>query len=70
MCAAIPPPKKVLIRPRVRSSNWSGMTISSGRYSSRKLPTALADTIQSTPSVLKPKMLARKFSSDGINRWP
>ena len=58
-------PKKVLMRPRVRSKNWSGTTTSSGGYSSLRLPTALAEKIRSTPSSLKPKMLARKFSSDG-----
>ena len=39
--------------------------MSSGLYSSRRLPTALADRMYSTPSVFMPKMLARKFSSDG-----
>ncbi len=63
-CATRPRPKNVEMRPRVRSRNWSGMTRSSGLYSSFRLPTALADRMYSTPSVLKPKMLARKFSSD------
>ena len=43
---------------------------SSGLYSSFRLPTALADRMYSTPSILKPKMLARKLSSDGRSRWP
>src|SRR5262245_36819379 len=44
--------------------------MSSGRYSSFRLPTALADTIRSTPSSLNAKILARKLSSDGRIRWP
>jgi hypothetical protein len=40
--------------------------MSSGLTSSRMLPTADADRIHSAPSSLKPKMLARKFSSDGM----
>ena len=44
--------------------------MSSGRYRSCRLPTALADRIHSTPRVLNPKMLARKFSSDGSSRCP
>ena len=39
-------------------------------YSSFRLPTALAERMYSTPSVLKPKMLARKFSSDGMQPVP
>ncbi len=31
-CATSPSPKNVLIRPRVRSKNWSGITRSSGAY--------------------------------------
>ena len=65
-CTAMPcPAKKVLIRPLVRSKNWSGTTTSSGGYSSLRLPTALAEKIRSTPRSLNPKMLARKLSSDG-----
>ena len=45
--------------------NWSGTTMSSGLYSSFRLPTALADRMYSTPSIFIPKMLARKFSSEG-----
>jgi hypothetical protein len=30
----------------------------------------LADRMYSTPSSFIPKMLARKFNSDGSNRWP
>ena len=41
------------------------MTRSIGLYSSFRLPTALAERMYSTPSALKPKMFARKFSSDG-----
>ncbi len=44
--------------------------MSSGLYSSFKLPTALAETIRSTPSTLKPKMFARKLRSDGMMRLP
>jgi hypothetical protein len=44
------------------------MTTSSGGYSSLRLPTALAEKILSAPSSLKPKMFARKFSSDGMMR--
>ena len=39
--------------------------MSCGRYRSCRLPTALADTIHSTPSVFMPKMFARKLSSAG-----
>ena len=39
--------------------------MSSGLYSSFRLPTALAERMYSTPSIFMPKMLARKFSSDG-----
>src|ERR1700752_2363996 len=46
------------------------MTMSSGLYSCLRLPTALADSRYSTPSILKPRMFARKFSSDGERRWP
>src|ERR1700730_15163649 len=42
----------------------------SGAYSCLRLPTALAEMIRSTPSNLKPKILAAKFSSDGRNLWP
>ena len=47
-----------------------GITMSSGLYSSFRLPTALADRMYSTPSIFMPKMLARKFSSDGSSRCP
>src|SRR6185295_8878239 len=46
------------------------MTMSAGLYSSFRLPTALAERMNSTPSVFMPNMLARKFSSDGDTRWP
>ena len=69
-CAAMPPPKNVLTRPFVRSKNWSGITTSSGGYSSLRLPTALAEKMRSTPSSLKPKTLARKLSSLGMRRCP
>ena len=46
------------------------MTRCSGTYSSFRLPTALAERMRSTPSVFIAKMLARKFSSDGVSRWP
>src|SRR5687768_6581359 len=58
------------MRPRVRSMNWSGKTMSSGLYSCLRLPTALAERMYSTPSIFIPKMLARKFSSDGESRCP
>ena len=35
-----------------------------------RLPTALADRMRSTPSSLKPKIFARKFSSEGRIRCP
>ena len=38
--------------------------------SSLRLPTALADRMYSTPSIFIPKMLARKFSSDGEQAVP
>src|SRR3974377_680643 len=41
------------------------MTNSSGRCSSLSDPTALSETIRSTPSFLNPHMLARKFNSEG-----
>ena len=44
--------------------------MSSGLYCSFRLPTALADRMNSTPSVLNPKMLARKLSSDGQQPVP
>src|SRR5580693_8415242 len=44
--------------------------MSSGLYSSFRLPTALADSRRSTPSTLKPKMFALKLSSDGSSRCP
>ena len=44
--------------------------MSSGLYSSLRLPTALAERIDCTPSDFIPKMLARKFSSDGPMRCP
>jgi hypothetical protein len=44
--------------------------MSRGFRSSFRLPTALAERMYSTPSVFIPKMLARKFSSDGSRRWP
>ena len=44
--------------------------MSSGLYSSLRLPTALADRMYSTPSIFMPKMLARKFSSEGSSRCP
>src|SRR6266571_6893479 len=44
--------------------------MSAGLYSSLRLPTALAERMNSTPSVFMPKMFARKFNSDGDTRWP
>src|SRR5688572_2460073 len=44
--------------------------MSSGGYSCFRLPTALAEMIRSTPSILNPNILARKLSSDGSRRWP
>ena len=44
--------------------------MSSGLYSSLRLPTALAERMYSTPSIFMPKMLARKFSSDGEQPVP
>ena len=44
--------------------------MSSGLYSSFRLPTALAERMHSTPSIFIPKMFARKFSSDGSSRCP
>src|SRR5579875_1166217 len=35
-----------------------------------KGPTALTDTMRSTPSIFIPKMFARKFNSEGEMRWP
>src|SRR5688572_15084267 len=58
------------MRPRVRSMSWSGKTMSRGLYSCLRLPTALAERMYSTPSIFMPKMLARKFSSDGESRCP
>src|SRR6267142_2849357 len=46
------------------------MTMSAGLYASFRLPTALAERMYSTPSVFRPKMFARKFSSDGDRRCP
>src|SRR5437870_11626439 len=46
------------------------MTMSAGLYASLRLPTALAERMNSTPNVFMPKMFARKFSSDGDTRWP
>jgi len=59
-CATTPPPKNVLLRAwLVRSKNWSGRTMSSGRSSSFRLPTALTAMIHSTPSFLNPQIFAR-----------
>ena len=49
-----PSPKKVSARWRVRSKNWSGTTMSFGAYSIFIEPTALIETMRSTPRVLKP----------------
>ncbi len=65
MCATMPSPKKVSTRCRVRSKNWFGITKSSGLCSSFSDPTAETEIMRSTPNCLKPKMLARKFSSLG-----
>ena len=54
MWATSPSPKKVEMRPRVRSKNWSGMTKSSGLCSSLSEPTALSEMIRSTPSDFMP----------------
>src|SRR5205807_1598766 len=45
-----PPSKKELTRLLVRSISWSGTTRWSGAISSRRLPTALIERIQRTPS--------------------
>ena len=42
--------KKVLLRLKVRSMNWSGKAMSPGGISSFILPTALTETMRSTPS--------------------
>ena len=44
MCTTTPSPKNVLGRALVRSKSWSGTTTSSGLSSSRRLPTALAES--------------------------
>ena len=51
--ATIPSPKKVLTRLLVRSISWSGTTMSSGATSSLRLPTALIETMRSTPRDLR-----------------
>ena len=52
MWPTIPLSKKVAGRDLVRSMSWSGITKSSGRMLSLRLPTALTDTMRSTPSDL------------------
>jgi hypothetical protein len=59
MWTTTPSPKNVLGRALVRSYSWSGTTMSSGLSSSRRLPTALADSTYWTPSAFMPQMLAR-----------
>ena len=48
----IPSPKKVAMRLKVRSMNWSGMTNSVGLCSSFSEPTADTERMRSTPSFL------------------
>ncbi len=52
--ATRPSPKKVSGRWRVRSKNWSGITMCPGTYSIFSEPTAETEIRNSTPSVLKP----------------
>ena len=54
MWATRPSPKKVEMRPRVRSKNWSGRTKSCGRCCSWSEPTALKEMMRSTPSDFRP----------------
>jgi hypothetical protein len=57
--ATQPEPKNDFSRANVRSMNWSTITRSPGRISSRKLPQADTATMSVTPSRLSASMLAR-----------
>ena len=60
MCPTMPRPKNVWAEDcLVRSTNWSGSTMSQGRYLAWSEPTALTLMIQATPSFFIPQMLAR-----------
>jgi hypothetical protein len=63
------PPKNVLIRPSCDEER-SGTKDVERPVAPRRLPTALAERMRSTPRTLKPKMFARKFSSDASVVWP
>ena len=63
--SAEPVPEEVGWGALGRSKHGSGTTILRGAYSGVRLSTALAEMMRSTPGSLNPKMLARKFSSDG-----
>src|SRR5213594_445340 len=54
----------------VRSRNWSGSTMSHGRYRAWSEPTALTPRIHATPSFFIAHTLARWFSSLGRILWP
>jgi len=55
MCATTPRPKNVCSSDRfVRSTNWSGKTMSHGRCLACKDPTALTLRIQAAPSFFIP----------------
>ena len=69
-CATMPSPKKEETRRFVASKNWLGTTRSSGWIVSFMLPTAEIEMTHSAPSDFSPQMLARKFSSVGVRRWP
>ena len=68
--ATRPRPKNVDFRWVVRSTNWSGITMCRGAYSSLSEPTADTERIHSTPSIFRAKMLAWKVSSPGRIRCP
>jgi hypothetical protein len=52
-------PKKLLVRAKVRSTNWSTRTKLPGGRSSRSEPHALSETMSVTPSRFIASMLAR-----------
>ena len=54
----------------VRSINWSGTTMSRGVSSSRRLPTAVTEMTQRTPSERSAQIFARWLISCGSTRWP
>jgi hypothetical protein len=66
----MPVSKKLFLRAKVRSMNWSTKTKLPGASSARSEPTAESDRISVTPERFRASMLARKLSSLGGIGWP